>query len=72
MKWKEVPNVVVDLLSLLKDKRRTWQKSAQGSVDEHARATISRGLKRIRQIGEEEETVRELVLENLDRYKGGE
>ena len=42
---------------------------AQGNVDENARATSNRGLKRIRKVGEEEETSGEVLLEVLDRRK---
>ena len=42
---------------------------AQGSVDENTWANISRGLKRIRKIKEEEETLRELLDDVLDRGK---
>ena len=40
---------------------------ARGSVDGNARAIINRGLKRIKKITDEEETLRELLLEVLDR-----
>ena len=42
---------------------------AQGSVDENARAFKDRGRKRLRKISEQEETLRELLLEVLDRRK---
>ena len=75
-KWKDISNVLWDLGSMFKDKKSTWQKSclaeemkALGSVDENPRVIIFRGLKRIRKLGEEEETWKELLGDVQDRKK---